>query len=75
MNNLEKRLKKISRSEEKAGKILNKQRKDLIKAIEENEKLIDQRLSKGTPSEVKLDQEIEKLTKVKNPILRAVLSV
>lgn len=64
MSNLEKRLRKIEKSEDKAIKILNKRKKDLLKAIEENDKLIEQRLNKGTPAELKIEQEIEKLTKV-----------
>ena len=63
---VEKRLKKIEKSEDKAIKSLTKRRKDLSKAIEENDKLIDTRLNKGTPAEIKLENEIAKLKNVIN---------
>ena len=57
-------LKKIEKSEEKSLKILNQQKRDLVKAIERNEVAIEQKLTKGTPAEVKVEAEIDKLTKV-----------
>jgi low affinity Fe/Cu permease len=62
---IDKRLRKIEKGEEKALKILSKQRKELLRALEENEKMIGQRLNKGTPAELKVEAEIEKLTQVK----------
>ena len=59
-----KRLRKIEKSEEKALKILCKQRKDLIKALEDTDKLIIKKIDKGTPEEAKLEAEIEKLAQV-----------
>ncbi|QQP37815.1 Uncharacterized protein FKW44_018213, partial [Caligus rogercresseyi] len=38
-------------------------KKELLKALEENEKLIQQRLGKSAPTEIKLDLELERLTK------------
>lgn len=35
---------------------------ELCKALEDNQKLIEKRLSKKSPAEVKLSQEIDKLT-------------
>ncbi len=65
-SNLDKVLRRIEKSEEKSLKILFKQRKDLLKALEDNERLIESRLNRGaTPQEVKLEQEIDKLTKVR----------
>lgn len=63
-DNIEKRIRKIEKSEEKARKILIKQRRELLKALDDNEKLIDQKLNKAWPQEVKIEAEIEKLTKV-----------
>ncbi len=64
-NNLDKVLKRIEKSEEKSLKILFKQRKDLLKALEDNERLIETKLTRGaSPQENKLEQEIDKLTKV-----------
>ena len=64
-DNIDKQIRKIEKSEEKAVKILNKQHRDLSKALEDNEKLIEQKLEKGTPTELKLEAEIEKLEKVR----------
>ncbi|TRY61880.1 hypothetical protein TCAL_03174 [Tigriopus californicus] len=61
--NLDKQMRKIEKSQEKAVKILTKQRRDLTKAIQDNEKLIEQHMAKGTPAEIKLESEIEKLAK------------
>lgn len=63
-DNIEKQIKKIEKSEEKNIKILNKQHKALTKALDDNERLIEQKLDKGTPAELKLEAEIEKLEKV-----------
>lgn len=62
--NLDKQMRKIEKREEKAVKVLTQQRRDLIKAIQDNEKLIEQHMAKGTPAEIKLENEIEKLAKV-----------
>lgn len=61
--NLDKQMRKIEKREEKAVKVLTQQRRDLIKAIQDNEKLIEQHMAKGTPAEIKLENEIEKLAK------------
>eukprot|EP00095_Tigriopus_kingsejongensis_P006704 maker-scaffold25_size650667-snap-gene-3.24 protein:Tk06704 transcript:maker-scaffold25_size650667-snap-gene-3.24-mRNA-1 annotation:"hypothetical protein TRIADDRAFT_21397" len=61
--NLEKQMRKIERSEEKSAKLLTKQRRDLAKLIQDNDKLIEQQLAKGTPAELKLESEIEKMAK------------
>eukprot|EP00096_Caligus_rogercresseyi_P004546 TRINITY_DN18870_c0_g1_i1.p2 TRINITY_DN18870_c0_g1~~TRINITY_DN18870_c0_g1_i1.p2 ORF type:complete len:157 (-),score=45.88 TRINITY_DN18870_c0_g1_i1:1504-1974(-) len=63
LNGLEKIMKKIEKNDDKTVKILNKQKKELLKALEENEKLIQQRLGKSAPTEIKLDLELERLTK------------
>lgn len=68
-DNIDKQIRKIEKSEEKALKILSKQRRDLSKALDENEKIITQKLGKGTPAELKLEAEIDKLTKVCNCLL------
>lgn len=62
--NVEKRIRKIEKTEEKSLKILYKQKKDLVKALQENEKVIEVKVSKGSPQEEKMEQEIYKLTKV-----------
>ena len=41
---------------------------DLCKALDENEKLIEKRLGKQTPGEIKVTQEIDKLTKRLNQL-------
>ncbi|CAB4059942.1 unnamed protein product [Lepeophtheirus salmonis] len=63
LSGLEKRMRKIEKNEDKAVKILNKQKKELLKAIDENEKIIQQKLAKTAPAEIKLELELEKLNK------------
>ncbi len=64
-NNIDKVLKRIEKGEEKSLKILFKQRKDLLKALEDNERLIETKLTRGANAqENKVEQEIEKLTRV-----------
>ena len=64
-DNIDKQMRKLEKSEEKAVKILNKQHRDLLKLIGENDKMIENRLNKGTPQETKLETEIEKLERVR----------
>ena len=59
---VEKRLKKISKQEAASLKLLEKQEVELVKAVEENEKLVETILTKETPAEVKIRTEIDKLT-------------
>ena len=59
-DNIDKQIRKIEKSEDKAIKILNKQHRDLSKTLDANERLIEQKLDKGTPVELKLEAEIEK---------------
>ena len=58
-----KRLKKISKQEAASLKLLEQQEVELMKAMEENERLLDATITKETPREVKINAEIEKLTK------------
>ena len=43
---------------------LQKQHKELSRALDDNERMIDNRINKDTPQDVKLEAEIEKLAKV-----------
>ena len=61
-NGIEKRLKKINRQEEAGLKLLEKQEMELVKAIEENDKQEEALRSKQSPTEIKLKEEIFKLT-------------
>ncbi len=65
-DHIDRRLRKIEKSENKALKMLYKQRKELDRAIDDNQKLIDQKLSRGTPAENKIEAEVEKLEAVSN---------
>ena len=60
---VEKRLRKISRNEAASIKLLESQESELCKALDENSQLIEKRLSKQSPGEVKITQEVEKLSK------------
>ena len=60
---VEKRLRKISRNEAASVKLLENQEYELCKALDENSKLIEKRLSKQSPGELKITQEVEKLSK------------
>ena len=60
---MEKRLKKISKQEAASIKLLEKQESELLKAMEENDKLVETILGKESPAEVKIMADIEKLTK------------
>jgi hypothetical protein len=60
---VEKRLKKISKQEAASIKLLEKQESELVKAVDENDKLVETILGKESPAEVKIRAEIEKLTK------------
>jgi len=62
-NAFEKRLRKISKQEAANVRLLEKQELELQRALDENEKLIERGLSKQGPGEIKVTQEIEKLTK------------
>ena len=61
-NGMEKRLKKINRQEEAGLRLLEKQEMELVKAIEENDKQVEALRSKQSPTEIKLKEEISKLT-------------
>ena len=61
-NGMEKRLKKINRQEEAGLRLLEKQEIELVKAIEENDKQVEALRSKQSPTEIKLKEEISKLT-------------
>jgi len=74
--NLNKVLRRIEKSEEKGLKLLAKQRKDLLKALEDNGRLIEasgggggggggRRNSGVTKEEAKLEAEAEKLARVR----------
>jgi ribosome-binding protein aMBF1 (putative translation factor) len=64
-DNIEKRLRKIEKEEGKAAKALGKRRKDLAKALNDNETMVEQAVTRGrTTTELKLESEIEKMTKV-----------
>ena len=41
----------------------------MFRALEDNDKLIVHKLEKGTPHEAKLEQEIQKLTRVRSALL------
>ena len=60
---VEKRLRKISRNEAASIKLLENQESELCKALDENSQLIEKRLSKQSPGELKITQEVEKLSK------------
>ena len=61
-NGMEKRLKKINRQEEAGLRLLEKQESELVKAIHENDKLVELLRSKQSPTEIKIREEISKLT-------------
>ena len=58
-----KRLRKISKQEAASLKLLEQQESELVKAVEENERLLETILTQETPREVKIRLEMEKLTK------------
>ena len=60
---VEKRLRKISRNEAASVKLLENQEFELCKALDENSKLIEKKLGKQSPEELKITQEVEKLSK------------
>ena len=60
---VEKRLRKISRNEAASVKLLENQEQELSKALDENSRIIEKRLSKQSPGEMKITQEVEKLSK------------
>ena len=60
---VEKRLKKISIQEAASMKLLEKQEIELVKAVEENERLVETVLVKQSPAEAKIRSEIDKLTR------------
>ena len=62
-NPVEKRLRKISKQETASLKLMEKQEQELVKAVEENVRAVETRLSKETPAEAKLKAEIDRLTK------------
>ena len=57
-----KRLKKIYKQEAETLRLLENQKAELAKAIEENVKLIQDELEEESPAEMKIRQEIEDLT-------------
>ena len=56
-------MRKISRNEAASIKLLESQESELCKALDENSQLIEKRLRKQSPGEVKITQEVEKLSK------------
>ena len=72
-------LKRIEKNEEKERKILQNKRKELTKGLEETEKLLEQRqkkLDKTTNvEERKIDDEIQKITNVKQIFTKLNLKV
>ena len=56
-----KRLKKIYKQEAESLRLLENQKIELAKAIEENVKLIRDELEEESPAEIKIRQEIEDL--------------
>ena len=59
---VEKRLRKIHKQEAASLKLLEKQESDLVKAVEENAKLVESILARETPAEMKIRTEMEKLS-------------
>ena len=57
-----KKLKKIYKQEAETLRLLENQKAELAKAIEENVKLIQDELEEESPAEMKIRQEIEDLT-------------
>ena len=62
-NPVERRLKKICKQEAASLKLLEKQEAELVKAVEENSRLVAARLARETPAEARLRGEIEKITR------------
>jgi uncharacterized membrane protein YheB (UPF0754 family) len=60
---VEKRLKKINKQEAASLKLFEKQESELVKAVEENDRLVETILAKESPAEVKIRSEIEKITR------------
>ena len=59
---MEKRLKKICKREGESMRLLESQKAELEKAVEENEKLVEQTLAEESPAEVKIRMDIEELS-------------
>ena len=59
---VERRLRKINKQEAASLKLLEKQECELVKAVEQNDKLVEAIISKETPVEVKIRKDIEKLS-------------
>ena len=59
---MEKRLKKICKQEAESLRLLESQKAELEKAVEETEKLVEQTLAEESPAEVKIRMDIEELT-------------
>ena len=57
-----KRLKKIYKQEAESLRLLESQKSELTKAVEENEKLVKEVLEEESPAEVKIRQEVDELT-------------
>ncbi len=65
-DNIERRLRKIEKEEAKATKLLSKRRRDLAKALDDNERMVEQAVARGkSPAEAKLESDIEKLARVR----------
>ena len=62
-NPVERRLRKISKQEAASLKLLEKQEEELARAVEENQRIVEERLAKESPQEIKIKEEMEKLTK------------
>ena len=59
---MEKRLRKICKQEGESMRLLDSQKAELEKAVEETEKLVEQTLAEESPAEVKIRMDIEELT-------------
>ena len=55
-------MKKIYKQEAESLRLLESQKSELTKAVEENEKLVQEILEEESPAEVKIRQEVEELT-------------
>ena len=59
---MEKRLRKICKQEGESMRLLDSQKAELEKAVEETAKLVEQTLAEESPAEVKIRMDIEELT-------------
>ena len=59
---VERRLRKINKQEAASLKLLEKQEAELVKAVDQNDKLVEAIIAKESPAEVKIRKDIEKLS-------------